>query len=434
MAMIERGTPSGTRSQRSVEDRLEAVNRAERQAALRSMLSQPMLSARGASADRFALVRRHADWLRHWLNDNCGWGLHLDSEFARLQKTPADVTDGTRAAVESKSGVPFSRRKYVLLCLALATLERGDRQTTLGNLAQEIIALLSADAAIAKAGIAFDLESREQRSDLVHVVRYLLELRVLQRVDGDEQQFLQNASDVLYNVNRPILAMMLNLRRGPSAINPALPLPARMQMLIEEPRADTDDARNRALRFKLTRRLLDDPVIYFDDLDLPELEYLSKQRGRLLRRVEEATGLVAEVRAEGIAMLDERGDATDLEMPKDGTEGHFTLLLAEFLAQQMRQAPEARVGIGELYERAATLIREHSSHWKREAREPGAEEHLVADALGRLEGLRLIARDGDVVIPRAAIARYGIGAVQDAASEANGNVHDQAQKSLWEAE
>ncbi len=28
---------------------------------------------------------------------------------------------------------------------------------------------------------------------------------MLERVDGDEQLFLQNTSDVLYNVNRPIL-------------------------------------------------------------------------------------------------------------------------------------------------------------------------------------------------------------------------------------
>jgi uncharacterized protein (TIGR02678 family) len=432
--MIEQRMPVDSRNERSVEDRLDAVNASERQAALRSLLVQPMLSARGSSADRFALVRRHADWLRQWLTDNCGWGLHLDSDFARLQKTPPDVVDGTRAAVEFKSGASFNRRKYVLLCLALATLERGDRQTTLGNLAQEIIALISADGAVAKAGIAFDLESREQRSDLVQVVRYLLELRVLERVDGDEQLFLQNTSDVLYNVNRPILAMMLNLRRGPSVVDPHLSLSVRMRMLIEEPRPDTDDARNRELRFRLTRRLLDDPVVYFDDLEASELDYLNKQRGRLLRRVEEATGLIAEVRAEGIAMLDERGDVTDLEMPKDGTEGHFTLLIAEFLAQRVREERSVRVGIGELHEHASTLVREHSNHWRKSVRDPGAEECLVADATGRLEGLRLIARDGGVVIPRPAIARYGIGNVQDATSESTDNAGDHGQKSLWEPE
>jgi uncharacterized protein (TIGR02678 family) len=264
----------------------------------------------------------------------------------------------------------------------------------------------------------------------VQVVRYLLDLRVLEHLDGDEQEFLNNTSDVLYNVNRPILALMLNLRRGPSAVNPDLSLAARMQMLIEEQRPDTDDARNRELRLRLMRRLLDDPVVYFDDLEVSELDYLNRQRGRLLRRVEEGTGLIAEVRAEGIAMLDDHGDVTDLEMPKEGTEGHFTLLIADFVAQQFRQQRPVRIGIGRLHEHAAALVREHSTHWRRSVREPGAEESLVADALGRLEGLRLIARDGDFVIPLSAIARYGIGDVCEGALQPADNCRDHAPTTL----
>lgn len=420
--MNEDRTSVASGSERTVEERLDALMASERQAALRSLLSQPMLSARGSSAYEFGLVRRHADWLRQWLTDNCGWRLHLDSEFSRLQKTPPDVADGTRGAVESKSGLPFNRRKYVLLCLALATLERGDRQTTLGSLAKEVIALISADAAIAEAGITFDLENRDHRGDLVHAVRYLLDMRVLEHVDGDEHEFLNNTSDVLYNVNRAILALMLNVSRGPSTVRPDLSLQARMQTLIEEQRPDTEDARNRELRFRLTRRLLDDPVLYFNDLEGSEIDYLNRQRGRLLRRVEEATGLIPEIRAEGIAMLDDRGDATDLEMPKDGTEGHFTLLLAEFLAQQVRERGSSRIGVGELQELASTLIQEHSSHWRKSVQEPGAEESLVADALQRLEGLRLIARDAEFVIPRPAIARYGIGFIHERTPESAGTL------------
>lgn len=432
--MIDQRPSSETRTGSTLETRMDAVKLSERQTALRALLSHPVLSSRNGLSELFVLVRRHADWLRQWLTDNCGWGLQLDGEFARLQKTPADVRDGTRAAVEPKSGLPFNRRKYVLLCLALASLERGDRQTTLGNLAQEVLSLVSADIALTQAGISFDLSNREQRSDLVGVVRLLLELRVLERLDGDEQLFLQNTSDVLYNVNRSVLALLLNLRRGPSTIAPELSYSDRMRLLVEEPRPDTDDARNRELRHKLTRCLLDDPILYFEDLDATEFEYLNRQRGRLLRRVEEATGLIAEVRAEGIAMLDERGDVTDVDIPKDGTEGHFTLLIAEFLAQRIRSQPATRIGIGELHEHASTLICEHSGHWRKSVQDPGAEDSLVASALERLEGLRLIACHGDIVIPRAAIARYGIGAVQDEKSELKNKGTQSTQRSLWEQE
>ncbi len=112
-------------------------------------------------------------------------------------------------------------------------------------------------------------------------------------------------------------------------------------------------------------------------------------------------------------MLDDSGDVTDLEMPKDGTEGHFTLLIAEFLAQQVRERQSKCVGIGRLHEHASVLVQEHSMHWRKSAMEPGAEKSLVADAMARLEGLRLIACDRDFVFPRPAIARFGIGDVRE---------------------
>jgi uncharacterized protein (TIGR02678 family) len=177
--------------------------------------------------------------------------------------------------------------------------------------------------------------------------------------------------------------------------------------------------------------LLDDPVIYFDDLDEAELDYFHKQRGRVLRRVEEASGLVAEVRAEGIAMLDDQGDLTDLDVPKDGTEGHFTLLIAEFLAQRIRQHGSTQVGLGEIQEHASRLIQEHSKHWRKSVRVAGAERCLVADALNCLEGLRLIARESDVVIVRPAIARYGIGNVEEAQGRRTDMEADHQQMSLW---
>ena len=70
--------------------------------------------------------------------------------------------------------MPFSRRRYVLACLALAALERADAQVTLGWLAERVLAL-AADPGLADAGFAFALDSREERADLVVVVRLLLD-------------------------------------------------------------------------------------------------------------------------------------------------------------------------------------------------------------------------------------------------------------------
>jgi uncharacterized protein (TIGR02678 family) len=385
---------------------LEAAILHERRRALRALLAHPLLGAAGPLAEEFGLVRRHAAWLRDWLARHPGWGLQVDSELARLRKTPADLGDGTRPARDPTNGAPFVRRRYVLLCLALAALERADRQTTLDILAQTIVGL-AADPALAAAGVVFDLRSHDQRRDLVHVVRWLIDLRVLVRIHGDEQQYLNAGRDVLYNVSRPVLAAVLNVKRAPSMIDEAT-LEARLAALVEEPVPDTGDGRNRRLRSQLTRKLLDDPVVYYDELTGEELAYLTSQRGFLLRQIEEATGLVPEIRREGIAMVDDAGDLTDLGLPEEGTEGHLTLLFAEHLAEHARRGEPGPVGYAALHQHTADLIARHRAHWRKDVTEPGAEVALAEQTVDRLEALRLVRRAPDGVVPLPAIARYAL--------------------------
>ncbi len=388
-------------------ERLDEEIRQERRRALRALLSHPLITAEDERGEEFGLVRRHADWLRDWLAKYAGWSLRVDSEIARLHKTPAVMADGTRPARDAKSGAPFSRRRYALMCLALAALERADRQVTLAQLADEILLLAGADPELARAGFVFDLASRDQRRDLVQAIRLLLDHRVLVRVEGDEARFISSGSDVLYNVRRPALAAMLSVKRGPSTVE-AGELEGRIRAIVQEVLPETEQARNRRLRAHLVRRLLDDPVVYYGELSADELAYLHSQRATLVQEIHEATGLVAEVRAEGIAMVDRRGTLSDLALPEEGTDGHLALLLAEYLAERARSAPGAPVSRAALERRTAALITEHAKHWRSGVREPGAESSLTQLTLERLLGLGLVREVPEGVIPMAAIGRYAL--------------------------
>jgi len=387
--------------------RIDAAVVAERRRALRALLSQPLLAADGPDPALFGLVRRHAPWLREWLARYPAWSLQVDSELARLRKVPADLRDGTRGARARRSDPPFSRRRYALLCLALAALERAERQIALGRLAEGIMALVVGDPALAAAGVAFDLSGRDQRRDLVAVVRLLLGHRVLVRVTGDEEAYLAERGDVLYTINRPALAAMLSVRRGPSTVD-AADHGERLTAITTEPLPETDDGRNRRRRTELVRRLLDDPVVYYADLDDDTVDYLHRQRGRLLAEITDATGLVGEIRREGIAMVDERGDLTDVGLPEEGTDGHLTLLLAEHLADHARRAPHATAGRAALHRHVAGLIKTHKTHWRRDVTQPGADETLTEQTIDRLEALGLVRRTADGVVPLPAIARYAL--------------------------
>jgi uncharacterized protein (TIGR02678 family) len=377
---------------------IPAEERAQRRAALRALLAKPLLVA-DTDGETLVLVRRHLPELREWLNRETGWRLVADSETARLFKTVPELSDASHPALGIHKE-PFGRRRYVTLCLALSALARADAQTTLGSLADDVLTS-AAEPELAATGFTLTLDNRSDRSDLVAVVRLLLGWGVLSRVAGDEDAYLSAGTDVLYDVRRPVLGALLSGVRGPSTVT-APAFDDRLAELTAEPVAESDELRNQALRRRLTRRLLENPVVYYDELDEDERAYLLSQRHAITRRIEEATGLVSEMRAEGIAMVDPEDELTDVRMPEQRTDGHVTLLVAEYLADRDRAT------LNELHAFVRRAAAQHQGFWRKGVTEPGAETELLAIALEKLAALRLVSLDPPDVRSRPAIARFAL--------------------------
>ncbi len=395
---------------RGLGEHQQRLQREETQAALRALLMTPLMDA---AHEDFAAVRRHAERLREWFARETGWLLHVERDGARLYKRPADLGDATR-------GLPgYDRRRYVLLCLACAVLERADPQITLRLLGERLLHL-AAEPALAAAGFTFTLGAQHERRELVAACRTLLDLRVLQRVAGDEEAFVQaggaaEQADALYDVQRRALAGLLASVRGPSTWKPGeapVSLDDRLAALVEEHVADSDEGRRTAMRHLIARQLLDDPVVYADELPAEVRAYFLNQRGAMAAHLCEALGLAAEQRAEGLALVDEAGLLTDLAMPSEGTDSHVTLLAAEYLADRLRRDRTERDGAAREQD-VAEFLREargrYGRYWRKSAREPGAERELAAIALDRLERLRLVRRSAGFVHPRPALARFALG-------------------------
>ena len=230
---------------------------------MRAQLLTPLMPP---AHEDFPAVRRQADKLRDWFARETGWVLQIEREGARLYKRPADLAN-------AKRGLPgYDRRRYVLLCLACAVLERADPQITLRLLGERLLQF-AAEPALASCGFAFTLGTHHERRELVAVCRTLLEVGVLQRVVGDEDAFVHaggDQADALYDVQRRALAGMLAAVRGPSTFRPEdapVTLEEKLHALVDEHVADSDEGRRTALRHLLARRLLDDPVVYADTLD-----------------------------------------------------------------------------------------------------------------------------------------------------------------------
>jgi uncharacterized protein (TIGR02678 family) len=379
----------------------------DRRRALRALLRKPLLLAEDpADATEFTRVSRHADDLREWFSRQAGWSLDITADFARLRKTPADLSDASRPAQDDRSNEPFSRRRYVLLCLALAVLIREERQTTLGRLADQVVNLWNQDAAMAAAGMAFRMETLDERRDLVQVVRLLLTWQVLRRLDGAEDRFVHDrAADVLYNVRHIVLSRLFAGRRAPSLVSAAT-FDEQLAALVEEPLIDTDEQRNRRIRLGLVRRLLDDPVIYYRELPAEEQAYLLRQRWHLVGQLAEATGFVPEERMEGFALTDPFGDCSDVGMPEEGTDGHATILVAEFLAARRSESEESVVPMPAIADFVAAKATEHRTRWRREATVAGHEHEFAKEIVARLAGLGLVRVNRDGVLPMPAIHRF----------------------------
>jgi uncharacterized protein (TIGR02678 family) len=399
------------RDSRSIGQQQRQFQREEFRSALRALLMTPLMSP---EHEDFPATRRQADALRDWFARETGWVLQVEHEGARLYKRPADLLSPTR-------GLPgYDRRRYVLLCLACAVLERADPQITLRLLGERLLQF-AAEPALVSSGFSFTLGAPHERRELVAVCRTLLELGVLQRVAGDEDAFVHaggDQADALYDVQRRALAGMLAAVRGPSTFRPEdapMTLEQRLHALVDEHVADSDEGRRTSLRHHLTRRLLDDPVVYIETLELESRAYFVNQRGAMAARLCEATGMVAEQRAEGLALVDE-GSLTDVAMPAEGTDAHATLLVAEYLASDYRQrqsAGAAQPSTGFTEHDIIAFLRDAKSqygkYWRKSAREPGAERELAATAVERLEKLQLVVRHADRISPLPAIARFALG-------------------------
>ena len=385
---------------------------AERAAAARALLGAPLLDA-GKDPHVFRLVVRHATWLTEYFEQTCGWTLTVDGAggFARLAKrgTGVDVTRPLRRTRGER--VPFARRRYQLLCLICAELVRHP-VTTVGLLASAV----TADAAL-------DTSRYAERASFVDALRALVDWGALRATAGEVDAFIDSVqANALLTADTARLYALLVVPTPPSSLPATISVDEAMTRLLVEPRygdpeADpesiTDESRNRFARHRIGRRLLDDPVVYFDDLTPFERDYVVSLSGRRwLRDRTAAAGFELEERLEGLLAVDPDAEATDQRFPAPvGAAHQLALLLIDRLVPT---SLDGRRGLGRLAGRAlrGEVDRAFTRFpgWAKGARDADGPDRLLRDAIDLLAGFGLVRREPDgAVAALPAIARYRVG-------------------------
>ncbi|WP_280242443.1 TIGR02678 family protein [Nocardia abscessus] len=277
--------------------------------------------------DRIALplIRRWATELREDLAELFGYRLEVTETTARVFPVP-DRLDAGRPARTPAERV-FDRRRYAYLALALAALGRAGDQITLSELADQVAAYAGR-----LDGLELATDRAADRDAFVDAVGWLTVRGALTLADGDAGGWASDpeAGEALYDIDRPVVFALF---RPPRALQHLHTIRA---LLAEEPTVTgvSAHATNTAEMARRVRRaLVEQPVVYAEDLAPEERPVLAQDR--VVADVELFTGLRAERRAEGVALIDTSGRLSDVRFPGTGTLAQVALLLAGEIADRV---------------------------------------------------------------------------------------------------
>jgi uncharacterized protein (TIGR02678 family) len=317
----------------------------ERRRGVRALVSAPLLLP---AAEEFALVRRHADWLKTWFGQFLGYRLVVEAGFARLVKS--GLGPGRGRPLMRSTG-PFTPRMYAYLTVTVAVLLTGAEQMLLSQLVADI------RAAAVEAGIELDDAQRPaERRALGAALRQLVSWNAVREEQGSVAGYADDdQAEALLTVNRDIVANLVARPLGRAATA------AEFIRLAAEPGQG-------GARHSVRRLLVENPVLHLDDLTAAERAWLRREQRRDERSFAEYTGLQAELRAEGAALLDPDDALTDRQFPGSGTVAQAALLTVGQLVDELRPDPgRLVVGVpvpdGAVDRILAALVERHRSRW-----------------------------------------------------------------------
>lgn len=337
----------------------------ERRAAARHLLQHP-LTCKEHDPDVFRLVRRHEADLDRWFTQRLGYRLQVGSDTARLLKS--GVVPAHRP-LRTRTGRAFHQREYVLLALVLAATAAGPAVVSLRDLVEQV------RSAAAEAELDVEVEGdHTERRALVAVLQWMVANGLATELHANVDAYAtDDTADAVLRL-RPDRIAQLAL--------PALVGAANGAELVAA------GERRSATRQWLRGRLVEDPVLYRDDVTDDEWAELRRRLGDEGGLLWEMFGLVLEARAEGVAAVDPDGTLADRPFPTGGTVGHAALLLLDALrahAVDDGVAPWATV-----VEETGTLTTRHARSWKKDL--VAAPQRLAREVVDLLVALRLAER------------------------------------------
>lgn len=313
----------------------------ELRAAARLLLAHPLVTAAGPWGASLPQIRRHADALAQRFERLLGYRLLVGDGAARLFK--AGLGTGSGRCLRRPCGTPFPPRSYAALALALSVLPALPDRLPSAALRDAV------RGAAEEAGLAAAADAPH----LADALRALADRQVLTGggagtgpgagsgagadsgsgcdcdcdcdCDTDTDSGLRADGEVA--VDRAVARLLVAV--PPTAADGG---PADLVRRATDPGPGGE-------RLYVRRRLAETPAVLLDELTARERVWLRTRQRREADAFAAFLGLEAEVRAEGVALLDPADELCDLGLPGSGPLARAALLLAERLVEQLRPVP-----------------------------------------------------------------------------------------------
>ncbi|MFC3451386.1 DUF2398 family protein [Amycolatopsis speibonae] len=341
---------------------------AERQRAFTALLRSPVLD-RFSRPEVWPLVRIHRAVLGEWFAHRLGYRLVVTDSAARLFRLPLEG----RVFAPQRFRPP-ARRVLVLAVLGAAAAEDAEDITTTQDLSDRVRALSAhEDVTLAP----YDPDRFAERMLFAKAVQLLVSvgaLRSTSRDDDEQREGWAHRRDAIggaYEVRRELLLRMVD--------------PVSLRAALTDGH-DGEPPHESAARFGLMRRLLELPVMMYEDLTDAERVYLTSQRHRVLAWCAEMTGWPVEQRAEGMALIAAEEQDTDLPFPRLRAADFAALMVLDEL---IRGHGSGSVITAEDLGRAAAEVRaRYAKAMTNELRTDDAVESIARDTLVALDLMR----------------------------------------------
>lgn len=308
---------------------------------------------RQENPEMYQAVRERENWLKRYVDDKLGFDLIVHQHFIKLEKIP----------VEAKSWMGLAGFQepldYAVFCCALAYSENHtvDEQFLLSDICEDIKDMFPGD-------IAIDWTNYNHRRSLVRVIKQMEKLVLIKAIEGEVEQFAMDESqEVLYETT--IYARYF-MRSFPEDIESF----TSMETLLE---SEWERQANHQRRKRVYRKLLMSPVVYRENEEDQDFQYIRQFRNRLrddleahtLFRLEvfkNAAMLVAEERKQELTLFPDKKAISDIAL-------HFAAFVRQSETLQADALGNIYVTPIQLEQIVKTLHRTKGHGWSKQYRE-----------------------------------------------------------------